>query len=121
MHRDPRHAEAERIIGALTICPGASVLITLAFGWDSMLLKWLDGGWRWTWIALFCVFGGAMIVASNLWDVRLRLRLLYLCAAAWVAIGIASIALQLPVSLAMAVVIALSCLRAARRIRNGRD
>lgn len=118
---DPRHAEGERIIGALTICPGASVLITLAFGWDSMLLKWLSGGWRWGWIALFCLFGSAMVVASNLWDTKLRSRLLCLCATAWIAIGCASVALKLPVSLAVAVVIVLSCLRAVRRIRHGGD
>jgi hypothetical protein len=120
INRDPRYADAERIIGALTMCPGASVLITLIAGWQSGLLHYLETEWvRDGWVIGFLLFGFLTMFASHLWDIRIRITLLHICAAGWIAIGAASVALQLPISLAVAVVVIGSCVFSVRRLRYG--
>lgn len=118
MHRNPRYADTERIIGALTACPGAAVLIMWAFAWESRLLERLAGGWGWAWIIVFMGFGTAMWVASYMWDMKVRLRLLYGCTAMWVALAVSCIALKMPLATAQALVILLFCLRAIRVLRH---
>ena len=121
IHRDPRYADAERIIGALTMCPGASVLLTIAVGWESMMLRWLESGLiRTGWVAGFLLFGFLTMFASYLWDIRIRMALLYFCAIAWTAIAVASVALQLPISLAISVVVIGSSIYTVRSLRHGR-
>ena len=121
MSRDPRLADAERLIGALTACPGVAVLIIWWMGWKSKLLEQVAGDdfWRWIWVGLFVVLGNAIIAASYLWDHRIRISLLCGCAALWIAIVVACYVLKMPLAIVQAVVILYFCLRAIRRLRNG--
>lgn len=122
MNRDPRHAYAERIIGAMTASVGAgSVVLAWTLGWESGLLRTLAGD-KWAIYLLVTLFGSvglALHLASRLWDTRLRCNLLYGCAALWSVAAIGCWIRQLPIALSTAVVIIYYCIVAARSLRRG--
>lgn len=115
MHRDPRFADVERLIGWLTLAQGIGGLLP----WPSMLLNVLETyGFRWTWIVLFSLVGLGLIGASTLPNTRPRMILLGICTLLWIVSAGASIYLKLPIALCWAVVMGTAAARSAWSIRR---
>lgn len=115
MHRDPRFADVERLIGWLTLAQGIGGLLP----WPSMLLNVLQGyGVRWIWTVLFVVVGVGMIGASTLTNTRPRVILLIICASLWIMMVIVSAHLKLPAAFCWAIVITMFSIRSCWSIRR---
>lgn len=124
MHRDPRLADVERLLGQLTTLQGVGMGVGKFVGMPSRLLETLAMRpefvfVEWLWIALFVGAGVTLYGASTLYDIKLRICALYGCAGIWLLTGVVSLILKLPGAIFLAWLLVFACLKAARRIRNG--
>lgn len=121
MHRDPRFADVERLIGFLTASQGLGMAAGKWLDWPSLLLaSFAKYGIDWGWVWLYVLFGSALLGASTLTTISLRIFALIASALLWLATGLASIYLHLPVAVLFAMVLVYYCLRSARSIYVGR-
>ncbi len=115
MHRDPRFADVERLIGWLTLAQGIGGLLP----WPSMLFNVLENyGVRWIWTALFLLVGVGMIGASTLVNTWPRMILLAICALSWLLMAVVSFRLLLPAAACWSVVIGVYSIRTMWRLRR---